>query len=367
MLPQLQIPIRDEKLKINVVGGNNSEISTTVVKNVELYHMNGLLQDTVPVVFSQSHWPFKEEDAPQKYDLEREGLHNVPYHFINAGIGIIIGMNRPALLKPLEIIENENNRLYASRHLLGWAMNGIAQETITKSMSANRIKVPNVADIEAKAAAEKIIDVKDLQCSVETLESSAKLFNHDTNVGSKGGLRIASCYTNLVRLYEMMTSDIPEPLKIMKIFWLILIILLSASYGICNAIPRVSRQSQAPGMVYPDGCSSRGTAIEKIIKNETWKHYLEFMWKKEDSWTERFSWKIEDKLKKEKLNKTWGECSNRKICPTELLLHSCSRWFNFKRCVTRIMLKGMIKMNMISSIIEHRSGVQEINSSISIL
>ena len=363
LLPQLQIPQRDEKLKINVVGGSNSEISTTAVKNVELYHMNGKLQDTVPVVFSQSHWPFKEEDAPQKDDLEREGLHNVPYHFINAGIGIIIGMNRPALLKPLEIIESENNLLYASRHLLGWAMNGIAQETITKAVSVNRIKVPDIADIEAKAAAKKIIGVNDLQYSVDTLESCAKLFTDNTDADSKGGFRVTNYITNLVQLYNMMTFDILEPINIIKIFWLILILLLLASCGICNAIPRVSRpiQSQAPAKVNPNGCISRGIAIEKIIKNEIWKNCPKLMWKKEDSWTERFSWKIEDKLKRKTKNNRNGGKMFDCILERSTIQSSCSRWFNFKRRVTWIILKGIIKMNILSSI-EYRRRVQEMNS-----
>ena len=150
LLPELGIKQRDTKLRINVVGENSSEINTTVVNNVELYHMNGKLKDIVPVVFSQSRWPFQKDDVPQSTDLNNEVLQDIPFQFIDAGIGLIIGMNRPNLLRPIEVIGAENNSFYASRHSLGWALNGITRETTTKSVSVNRIKVPDAADIEYK-------------------------------------------------------------------------------------------------------------------------------------------------------------------------------------------------------------------------
>ena len=107
--------------------------------------MQDNLKDTIPVVYAQQNWPFTKEDSPVPSDM-KEHLSNLPYSFINSTVGLIIGMNRPEMIKPLQIIDGPRDSVYASLHQLGWALNGPVGEK-RERVIVNRVKVSDNTEI----------------------------------------------------------------------------------------------------------------------------------------------------------------------------------------------------------------------------
>jgi len=107
--------------------GNTS--NTRVVNNLELYSYDNVRRDCLPVVFARELWPFDDSDLPDINCIRGEDhLKGIDFHFISADIGVLIGMNRPEMLKPLEVVSGPPNTIYATRHHLGWAINGLIKD-----------------------------------------------------------------------------------------------------------------------------------------------------------------------------------------------------------------------------------------------
>ena len=143
LLKELGVCGEQSQIALSTMENSNTQVNTRIVNNLELYDISGKLQDVVPVVFAQDNWPFKDEDSPKPEDLPLG--NESPFQLIDANISVIIGMNRPDMVKPLKIIENTANSTYFSLHKLGWAINGPAART-TASRSVLRTSVTH--DIE---------------------------------------------------------------------------------------------------------------------------------------------------------------------------------------------------------------------------
>ena len=78
-----------------------------------------------------------------------EEFNDIPFNFINNKIGILIGMNEPEIIKPLQIVQPNENGPFASRHKLGWAINGPINGS-SSSAQCMRTKTREVADLESK-------------------------------------------------------------------------------------------------------------------------------------------------------------------------------------------------------------------------
>ena len=97
----------------------------------------------LPVLFKKpvDVWPFSEEDLLDRKELKAlEYLNEVPFECSKECIDLLIGSNIPELLMPLEIVRGPKNMPYASRHSLGWALNGPVPRKSTKII-CNRISV----------------------------------------------------------------------------------------------------------------------------------------------------------------------------------------------------------------------------------
>lgn len=138
------------KIEINTIEDTAKLQNTRVINNVTIFDKNDKLQDTIPVVFAQEKWPFKETDVPSADDINEDYLQSVPFRLIKGRVGLIIGMNRPGLLKPLQLVDGPKNSLYATRHKCGWALSGPTRAKTSSSIKFNRCKTENSDDIERK-------------------------------------------------------------------------------------------------------------------------------------------------------------------------------------------------------------------------
>ena len=75
-------------------------------------------------------------------------LRKVPFQLIDEPIDLLIGMNVPALLRPLEVVHGDPDEPYATRHLFGWAFNG-PTGTAGKTVRCNRLTVHS-SDLDKK-------------------------------------------------------------------------------------------------------------------------------------------------------------------------------------------------------------------------
>ena len=139
ILSQLGVCGEETSITVSTIEKCNSELTTKVVHNLELYDFDNRRRDVIPVVYSQRNWPFSSADVPRCTDLS-DKFSNIHVPVIDGKISLIIGMNKPKLLKPLAVAESADSSLYLTQHLLGWAINGIVERE-SKSHTVNRLNV----------------------------------------------------------------------------------------------------------------------------------------------------------------------------------------------------------------------------------
>ena len=125
LLRALNINGVSHRLNIKTMENSCNQISVKLVENLELVSLADKTTFKIPKVYAKDKWPFEERDS-LKYDDVKSftALKNVPFKFKNVKIGLLIGLNVPELIKPLEIVNTTKDGPYASKHLFGWAFNG---------------------------------------------------------------------------------------------------------------------------------------------------------------------------------------------------------------------------------------------------
>lgn len=123
LLTELGVPANKQRINMNTAERETCA-DTNVINNLQLFDLEGRQHDEVPVTFAQQHWAFKPEDVPGKHQLDYPHLRNVPYNFVDADVGMIIGMDRSEMLKPLKLVSGPAGTPYATLHKLGWAVCG---------------------------------------------------------------------------------------------------------------------------------------------------------------------------------------------------------------------------------------------------
>ena len=137
LLDDLGIKARDSNVSISTIENDNKSIGTKVVSNLQIAGLHDVYYKHVPVVYAQKNWPFSVDNVPQPEDIDE--LEDIPFDFVNAKVGLIIGMNHPDIVKPRQIIDNPQTGIYASLHSIGWALNGPVGKT--DKVISNRVKI----------------------------------------------------------------------------------------------------------------------------------------------------------------------------------------------------------------------------------
>ena len=137
--------------------GNQSLIEGTLssgpgigeTKRLQIFSLDGWENCCLPKVHALSNWPFEREDSPGNSEVEKyEHIKSISFKFIPSTIGMLVGINVPDLLMPLEIVSGRCNEPYATRHKFGWALSGPTSITANGVPLCHRISAHHEGSIE---------------------------------------------------------------------------------------------------------------------------------------------------------------------------------------------------------------------------
>ena len=140
----------DKYLEVTTIDDNKVKIKTSVVNDLEILPLDRSMCHSLSNVYAKEKWPFDKNDSPSPEDIKNiKAFDSIPLQFINRKIGLLVGMNEPEIIKPIEVIQAENSKLYASHHKIGWAINR-PLKSVESQNHCCRTRVNRIEDIEAK-------------------------------------------------------------------------------------------------------------------------------------------------------------------------------------------------------------------------
>lgn len=146
LVKQLRLSNKKKSLNIQTIEGNSQNIDVMLIEDLEISNLNGSIKTQLTKVYAKNRWPFTADDSPTKEDLcDIELEKKVPFDIISGKIELLIGMDNPDILRPREIVKGKKKGPYASKHLLGWALNGPVKGS-TSTMQCFRTAVSNKDD-----------------------------------------------------------------------------------------------------------------------------------------------------------------------------------------------------------------------------
>ena len=121
---------------------NSTKASSLVQLEVFDLDENNFIE--LPLVFSTPVLPVSSESVPRQEDVDRwPHLKGVRIAEIDARVGLLIGHDVPKALEPKEVKESQDGGPYATRILLGWAINGPLGRNGNASRTSNFIRRDN--------------------------------------------------------------------------------------------------------------------------------------------------------------------------------------------------------------------------------
>lgn len=152
LLKDLNIVGRESKLHLTTMESKCRPVDVNIVNNLEIYSLTSSKTEIIPILYSKGNWPFDIEDSPKLTDVSNyPELKELPFKFINnCSVGILIGMNVPQIVKPLKVVSTSHGSLYATKHSLGWAINGPTSHPPLNGISCFRSKTYNYDNLNDK-------------------------------------------------------------------------------------------------------------------------------------------------------------------------------------------------------------------------
>ena len=154
LLDELDVPSTPTEIKLTTLQSEHNPIRTRAVSGLIVSDLDENERIPLPIVYSKSELPIGEEDIPSPDEIAKfPQLSEIPFDFIDRDVGLLIGMNVPEALRPLEIKASDApNGPYASRHLLGWTLNGPLSTDRSPEVSSTvyRTKIENRDDLESQ-------------------------------------------------------------------------------------------------------------------------------------------------------------------------------------------------------------------------
>lgn len=125
LLKQLNIEGRDKEIFLTTMDKSDNKIQTKVVQDLEVFDMDLNHRIRIPVAYSRPTLPILVKD---KFPIEQlknwPHLFEIPISNVEAEVGLLLGVNTPDAVIPLEVIHGNEGEPYAIRTKLGWSVSG---------------------------------------------------------------------------------------------------------------------------------------------------------------------------------------------------------------------------------------------------
>ncbi|KAK2907800.1 hypothetical protein Q8A73_008873 [Channa argus] len=151
-----ELNLRGKKVSLIVTTMIESKVLTsTMVTELEVGHLNSNTFTELKEVFSQKAIPVSKNNIPRQEDIDKwPHLKGVQVPLIDAGIGLLIGTDAAKMMEPKEVIPSVDDGPFAVRTILGWTVNGplkvdgcnTSRNEIMQAVS-NRVSVAKLEDL----------------------------------------------------------------------------------------------------------------------------------------------------------------------------------------------------------------------------
>lgn len=125
-------------LEVNTMNGK-AVTKSEVMHGLIVEDFKGEVEIELPSTYSKGDIPADRDLIPRR-DTTAKWRHleavsrELPEYFPDAEIGILIGLNCPKAIKPLEVVAGDDNEPWAIRTSLGWSVVGYMGETSSEAM-----------------------------------------------------------------------------------------------------------------------------------------------------------------------------------------------------------------------------------------
>ena len=189
LMKTLKLKGNKKSLDVTTIDDSKIKIDAVEIKNLIIMSIDKEQCKPLSTVYAKDNWPFDEEDSPTYANIAGvKEFDFLPFHFISSKIGILIGMNEPDIIKPLQVIETPGNGPYASEHKLGWAINGpIRGPPATKCF---RVKIQELSNLEEKHSEvntnfEENVTLKTTDIKMKLSTDKEKLLGYEKETSTK--------------------------------------------------------------------------------------------------------------------------------------------------------------------------------------
>ncbi|KAK2910703.1 hypothetical protein Q8A73_008418 [Channa argus] len=151
-----ELNLRGKKVSLIVTTMTESKVVTsTMVTELEVGHLNSNTFIELKEVFSQKAIPVSRNNIPRQEDIDKwPHLKGVQVPLIDAAIGLLIGTDAAKMMEPKEVIPSVDDGPFAVRTILGWTVNGplkvdgcnTSRNEIMQAVS-NRVSVARLEDL----------------------------------------------------------------------------------------------------------------------------------------------------------------------------------------------------------------------------
>ncbi|CAM4597167.1 unnamed protein product [Leuciscus chuanchicus] len=124
LMDRLNLSGRKTKILLRTMGQERI-VDSCIVSDLEVAGLDSGWYCEMPDIFSQPRMPVNRSNIPRQDDLAKwPHLKHVYLPEIDTDVELLIGMNVPRALEPLEIIRSVDEGPYAIKTMLGWTVNG---------------------------------------------------------------------------------------------------------------------------------------------------------------------------------------------------------------------------------------------------
>lgn len=145
LLETLKVKGQQTEISLTTMASKNNLITVKVVQGLEVSDLEAHHTIPLPSVLAYKDLPVDRGDIPSMDQIKKwPHLAHLPLVWSTAQVGILIGMNVPGALRPLEVIHGNDDQPYAIKTKLGWTVHGPMGDGPNQSVKSNRIRVDSL-------------------------------------------------------------------------------------------------------------------------------------------------------------------------------------------------------------------------------